>query len=309
MDIALLKTFDQVAKHGSITAAAQSLGYTQSAVSRQVSALETWAGATLFDRYARGVRLTDQGRCLLVHIEAVLDRLGGAREELQALGRLEGGRVRIGAFPTAVAALLPGAMAAFGAKHPKVSLSLVEGTTRRQLSALHDGDVDLAVLSAFPDQQLDGERFDLVHLLDDVMLVALPRSHLLAARRSLRLAELVEERWIAADASEDDRLLGPASLRAGHDFRVEFVVREWTAKLGLVAAGLGITLVPSLAADAVRADIALVSLDPDDGPARGVYAATSAARLRPLSVGTLIDALKEAAERVPVIGRTADARL
>lgn len=298
MDTGLLETFRQVATQGSITAAAEARGYTQSAVSRQVSALESSLGARLFDRVSRGVQLTEHGRSLLPHAESLLERLEDARRDLEALDRLEGGRLRVGAFPTAVAALIPRAMAAFGARHPKVSLSLIEGTTRRQVARLQAGDVDLAVVSAFPDQRLEADEFDLVHLLDDVMLVAFSPSHPLARRRRVRIAELVDESWIAADPSEDPRLLGPASLRLTSEPRIDFVVGGWTAKLGLVAAGLGITLVPSLAAKGARSDIALVPLHPEDGPPRGVYAATPRGLAKAPAVGAFMDVLEETAGRI-----------
>jgi DNA-binding transcriptional LysR family regulator len=298
MDTSLLQAFRQVARHRSITAAAEGMGYTQSAVSRQVSALESSLGARLFDRGARGVQLTEHGRSFLPYAESVLERLDDAQRDLEALDRLEHGRLRVGAFPTAVAALIPQAMAAFGARHPKVSLSLVEGTTRRQVARLQAGDVDLAVVSAFPDQMLDADELDLVHLLDDVMLVAFPRSHPLAGRRSVRVAELVDDSWIAADPSEDPRLLGPASLRVASEPRIDFVVGGWTAKLGLVAAGLGITLVPSLAAKGARSDIALAPLDPDDAPPRAVYAATPRGLAKAPAVGAFMGVLEETAGRI-----------
>jgi DNA-binding transcriptional LysR family regulator len=291
MDGPLLNTFREVARRGSITGAAQSLGYTQSGVSRQIAALEANLGARLLDRRARGVELTEHGRSLLPHAEALLARLEAARHDLQALDRLDGGRLRVGAFPTANAALIPHAMAAFAAEHPNVSLSLIEGTTRRQLATLEAGDVDLAVISAFPDHELDGERFELLHLLDDVMLVALPPSHRLASRDSLRLAELAGESWIAANAADNDRTLSPLRLQPESETRIDFVVSEWTAKLGLVAAGLGITLVPALAAAAIRTDVALVSLGPDDRSMRRVYAATAKGRTRPAAADPFADIL------------------
>jgi DNA-binding transcriptional LysR family regulator len=270
MDTVLLETFRRVARDGSITGAARSLAYTQSGVSRQVAALEAALGVRLFDRERRGVRLTEHGRALLPHAEAVIARLELARRELDALDRLEAGRLRVGAFSTAAASLVPRAMAAFAAEHPRVALSLVEGGTRRLLARLESDDADLAVVSAFPGQDLDRERFELTHLLDDPMLVALPGSHRLARRRKLRLADLEGERWIGAEAGDDDRLLGPGRLATAPP--TDFPVRDWPAKLGLVAAGLGVTLVPSLSADAARAGIALVPLD--GATPRRVYAAT-----------------------------------
>jgi DNA-binding transcriptional LysR family regulator len=167
MDTALLETFRQVARHGSISGAARRLAYTQSAVSRQVAALEVGFGVRLFDRRAGGVQLTEHGRCLQPHAESLLERLDHARRDLEALDRLEGGRLRIGAFDTANASLIPRAMATFATKWPSVSLSLVEGITRRQLARLESDDTDLAVVSAFPGQSLDHKRFDLVPLLEE----------------------------------------------------------------------------------------------------------------------------------------------
>ncbi|GAB3803149.1 LysR family transcriptional regulator [Micromonospora zhanjiangensis] len=108
METQLLEVFRAVARDGSVTAAAGRLGFTQSAVSRQVATLEAEIGSRLFDRLPRGVALTEEGRTLLPHAEAVLDRLTAARRDVEDLRGLRHGRVRVGAFPTAVAALVPG---------------------------------------------------------------------------------------------------------------------------------------------------------------------------------------------------------
>src|SRR5215472_13010114 len=159
MQLESLDVFRTVARYGSITAAARTLGYTQSAVSRQIATLEAQTSTRLFDRQARGVALTDEGRCLLPHAEAILDRLATARRDLDALRGLGGGQLRVGAFPTALAALVPWALAAFGQAHPEVTLSLVEGRTPALLERLRAGDADVAVVSAPPGQPIDATRF------------------------------------------------------------------------------------------------------------------------------------------------------
>ena len=123
------------------------------------------------------------------------------------------------------------------------------------------------------------------------MAIALPRSHRLAGRRSVRLAELSDERWIAGNAHNNDRTLSPLRLPSETEPRIDFIVGEWTTKLGLVAAGLGITLVPSLATRASRADIALVPLHRDDRASRSVYAATAKHRTRSPSVDAFANIL------------------
>lgn len=283
MDIVWLEVFREVARRGSFTAAAQALRYTQSAVSRQIAALELETGATLFDRIPRGVRLTDEGRCLLAHAEAMLGRLDSARRDLAALRDLDTGRLRIGAFATADAALVPRAMATFHSSHPGVMLTLVEALTPVLLTQLRDGDLDVSVISSPPDRTHDTDGLELIHLLDDPMLVALPREHRLAKRRTVRYAELAEDHWIAGWRNPEDTLIGTA-LPGGFHPEIRYVVPGWTAKLGLVAAGLGVTLVPGLAAGVARPDILIKRLHPDETRARGVYAATPVRTSKPPAV-------------------------
>ena len=266
MDTARLTVFREVASFGSFTAAAKSLRYTQSAVSRQIAVLEDELGVALFDRGARGVRLTEEGRTLLTHAEAVLDRLDVARREIAALRELDGGRLRIGAFPTAGAVLVPDAMVAFQKDFPSVELSFSDGLSGRLADRLRAGELDVVVLGA----ALDGA----THLLDDPLFVALPQKHRLVGRKSVRLAELSAERWIAGSTTVEDTLIA-ACLRSGFRPAVHYVVQEWTTKLGLVAAGLGVTLVPGLLCGAVRSDLALVRLRADEATTRPVTVAAS----------------------------------
>jgi DNA-binding transcriptional LysR family regulator len=292
METGLLRAFLEVSRRGSFTAAADALRYTQSAVSRQVTALEREVGAPLFDRLPRrGVRLTDAGTSLLPHAEAVLERLDTAQREIAALRELGAGQLRVGAFPTANAELTPRALAAFRARHPNVSPLLVEGTSPRQLERLDAGDLHVAVVSADARLPLEARRAELTHLLDEPMLVALPPAHRLAKRRSLRLSELAAESWIAGDETVQDplRTLAPELAEGG---RIEFVAREWTAKQGLVAAGFGVTLVPALAASTVRGGVVLAALHGDDAPARAVYVATAREVARPPVVDAFVAVLR-----------------
>lgn len=268
MDTARLTVFREVATLGSFTAAAKSLRYTQSAVSRQIAVLEEGLGVALFGREARGVRLTEEGRTLLAHAEAVLDRLDVARQEIAALRNVDGGRLRIGAFPTAGAVLVPTAMVAFQRDFPNVELSLSDGLSPALAIRLRAGELDVVVLGA----AVDG--LATRHLLDDPMFVALPPAHRLAGRKTLRLTELADEYWIAGSTTVEDTLIG-ACLRSGFRPTVRYVVRDWTAKLGLVAAGLGVTLIPGLFVGAVRSDIAVIRLRLADATTRPVLVAST----------------------------------
>lgn len=290
MQVESLEVFRTVAHCGSVTTAARLLGFTQSAVSRQIAVLETQTGTRLFDRLPRGVALTDEGRCLLPHAEAVLDRLATARTDLDALRGLGGGRLRVGAFPTAVSALVPRALASFRAAHPGVGLSLVEGRTPALLDRLRAGDADVAVVSAAPDLPIDAGRFDLHHLLDERLLVAVPRDHRLAGRRTVRIAELADDFFVAGSATAEETLLR-ATLPHGFRPQIDIVAAEWTGKLGCVAAGLGVALVPALAARGTPTDLVLLRLHDDDASVRQIFAATVAGRSRPAAVTRLVEHL------------------
>ncbi|MFJ6622087.1 LysR family transcriptional regulator [Kitasatospora sp. NPDC091335] len=283
MDMAWLEVFRTVAHLGSFTAAGERLGFTQSAISRQIATLEGELGTPLFDRLPRGVRLTEHGRALLPHAEAMLERLGTTRRDLAALTELTAGRLRVGAFDSANAALVPGALAAFRAAHPEVAISLTEGLTAHLLDLLADGAIDLALIASYTEPADDGEQFDFHPLMADPVLVALPRGHRLAGRRRLRLAELADEPWIAARRHAESTLLA-ACVRSGFQPRIEYAVAAWTAKLGLVAAGLGVTLIPSLAARVGHPGATLVPLHPDDTPVRQVHTVTRRGRRVPPAV-------------------------
>ncbi|OKI11490.1 LysR family transcriptional regulator [Streptomyces sp. CB02056] len=294
MDMAWLDVFRTVAHLGSFTAAGERLGFTQSAISRQIATLEAELGTPLFDRLARGVRLTEHGRALLPHAEAMLERLDTTRRDLVALTELTAGRLRVGAFDSANAALVPGALAAFRAAHPDVAISLTEGLAAHLLDLLAEGAIDLALVASYTEPADTGEQFDFRPLMDDPVLVALPRGHRLARRRRLRLAELADEPWIAARRHAESTLLA-ACVRSGFQPRIEYTVAAWTAKLGLVAAGLGITLIPSLAARVTRPGIALIPLHPDDTPVRQVYTVTRRGRRVPPAAEAFAALLREGA--------------
>ncbi len=293
MQLELLAVFQAIARHGSITSAARALGYTQSAVSRQLAVLEAEIGAQLFDRLPRGVGLTEAGESLLPHAEAILDRFDTARHDLEALRGLSAGQLRVGAFATAVAALVPRALASFRREHPALQLSLIEGRTPALLERLLAGDADVAVVSAAPDQPKD-PRFHLHRVLDEQLLVAVPVDHPLARRRIVRLTDLSEDPFIVGSTTAEEELMR-ARLPEGFQPRVDIVAADWTGKLGCVAAGLGVALVPALAVRAAPPDIRLIRLPAEDAATRRIFAATVAGRSRTSAVTTFISHLEASA--------------
>ncbi|MFI9510436.1 LysR family transcriptional regulator [Nocardia sp. NPDC052566] len=254
-----LRVVRAAAATGSFSTTAENLGYTQSAVSRQIALMERAAGQPLFERHARGVRPTAAGLVVVRHAEAVLGELDTARQELSDLETTAAERLRIGAFSTAMAALVPRAIAAVRGQRPHARIPLREGMSPRLLTAVARGRLDLAVVTAPADPPAGVE---LEPLLDDPLLVAVPPSHELAGRVSATPAMLRDQRWIAGSADRDSTLLGAWS-GSGHP-DIAFVARDWFAKLGLVAAGMGITVVPGIAAPVLPPTIALVRIDHPD---------------------------------------------
>ena len=273
LDAARLNVFREVVRRGSLSAAADALSFTQPAVSRQIAALEREAGAQLLERTPRGIRLTEPGRVLLGHAEAILDRMATARAQVESVASLAGGRLRIGSFQTANATIVPRAIAAFAAAHPGVELSLVEALTPDAIARLRAGAVDVAVVTHVP--ELDEADVEVVDLVDDEIFVALPATHPLARKPRLRLRDLRDETWIETPNAAARPPLLSAALAHGFEPRIRFGAEQWVSKQGLVAAGVGVTLIPGLAVATVREDIVLRSLGPD-APRRRVVAALPA---------------------------------
>lgn len=286
MDLVDLRLVVAVADTGSFTAAAERLRYTQSAVSRRVATLERAAAAPLFHRGARGVTLAPAGAALVEHARVALRAVDDAEAAVAAARDGMAGPLRVGAIPTANAALVPRALARLEELRPEVALRFREGGSRDLADAVGAGELDLAVVFGAVAAAPAGTRT--VELLRDPLLVALPRGHRLAATATVDVAELAGERWVQATPDVADAVLEVADPAPRRVFRV----REWTAKQGFVAAGLGITIVAALAAGGVRPDVELRPLR-GAGSARRVVAVVDAAAGP--AVELLLDLLRQGA--------------
>jgi DNA-binding transcriptional LysR family regulator len=287
-----MQVFREVAARGSISAAAQALWMTQPAVSRQVAALEREAGVRLLDREPRGVRVTEAGRIVLEHADAIAGQLVAARAELDALLGVETGRVRIATFPTAGSTLVLDAVRAFHERHPRVELSITEALRGQSLESLRAGECDIAIVFAASDEQRVGHAFELVHLLREEMQVGLPQSHRLARRKRLRLAELADEPWLQGTQGGNRGLVYQSCVAAGFEPRIVCEVDDTLLIGGLVAAGVGLTFVSELALAHHRPGLAVVPLT--DAPARDVFALVLPSSHRPPAVSAMLELLVEA---------------
>lgn len=304
LNVGRLQALREVARTGSISAAADALSYTQSAVSQQIGGLEAEAGVALLERHARGVRLTGAGEALLAHAEGILGRLEAAEEELAAIAGLRGGRLRIASFPSAGATLMPLAIATFRTRHPQVQLSLAEGEPEEIAPRLTGGELDLALLFEFEEAlDVSAEAIFRLQLLQDPMYLALPAGHRLAARPRIRLEDLREEAFIqTSEASACAREVVLGCLTAGFQPNVSFESDDYQTVQGLVAAGVGVALIPELALSGVRQDIAIRTLHPHP-PVRRVIAAAPSERRRAPAAAAMLTILQEVAERYTPLPR------
>ncbi|GAA0703976.1 LysR family transcriptional regulator [Kitasatospora atroaurantiaca] len=241
-----IRTFHEVVSTGSYSAAARALGYTQPAITQQMKALERSVGVPLFTRAGRGLRLTEAGEALSRHAEVILGSLNAAQQQLGALSRLRAGRVRLCAFPSANATLIPEAMARLLAEHPGVRVELLEAEPPDSVQRLLRGECDIALAFSYPGAsgETPSELVE-IPLMEDQLTILLPVGHQLARRHAVRLADLAQERWIAGCPRCRANLL-QVCAEEGFAPDVVFTTDDNLAVQSLVAAGVGIALMPAL---------------------------------------------------------------
>ncbi|MDH6219795.1 LysR family transcriptional regulator [Streptomyces pseudovenezuelae] len=268
-----LRVIQAVVDTGSFTAAADALGYTQSAVSRQVAAMEAAAGTPLFVRGARGVAPSPAGMMLARRATTALNEIDAVGTDLAGLQDHLTGRVVIAAFSSAAAVLVPRTLARLRDEHPGLIVEFTEASSPTQLRQLRAHRIDVAVIAVGPDlpaYEFEGLRRDL--LLDGSLLLAVPANHRFVGRGTIPVPELRDEHWIVGKGLRDDPQFGawPTLDRP----RIAYAAREWPTRLGLVATGLGIAVLPELAAAAVPAGVRTVRVDDPAWLGRAAVAVT-----------------------------------
>lgn len=296
LNVGRLDVLREVVARGSFSGAADALSYSQSAVSQAIATLEGEVGAALIERDRRGVRPTAAGAALIAHAEGILARIEAAEEEVAAISGGRGGRLRVASFPTAGGTLMPLAIARVRASHPGVEVSLAEGEPEEIGPRLRAGEFDLALLFEFAGV---GERLGTglrrFELLEDALHLALPADHRLAGRKQLRLADLADESWVQTSVTSPcARHVVRSCHAAGFEPRVSFESDDYQTVQGLVAAGVGVALIPELALSAARADIEIRALHPAS-PVRKVFAATRRSAAVTPAVAGMIGVLREVA--------------
>lgn len=299
LDSRRLRVLCEVARHGSFSAAAEALGYTQPAVSRQIAALEGEVGAVLVRRVPQGAVLTDAGRLLSERGAAVLSYLQDMEEELRALLGLEAGTLRLATFASAAGSIVPRAVALFRDSHPEVELIVEMYDPDESIPRLRAGEFDLALSHdprADPERRAQADDLDVVPLFEDPMYVAMPSEHPLCAVGRLTMANFSSEPWMLATGRTcpDARLFLRACHDAGFEPRIAFQNDDYGAILGFVAAGVGVALVPDMATRAVRGDVVIRELDPAP-PSRPISVILPSGYRSP-AAAAMLEVLREVAQ-------------
>jgi DNA-binding transcriptional LysR family regulator len=288
-----LLTFREVARRGSFSRAAEALALTQPAVSQQIGALEREVGAPLLHRGPGGLTLTAEGELLLGHADALAARLRAADAQLAELGSARDARLRIGAFPSALATIVPDAIAARrAASEREVAFEAVEGSGADVAAGVREGRLHVGVCfedaSAPPREDPDVRRHELAI---EPMEAAVDAGHPLSGRRRVKLDALADDTW---GAPSPDHLIYRACVAAGFEPRIDYITRDPLAIRGLVAAGLCVTLTPRLLAGQLEG-VHTIRLA-GEAPSRRLYALTPEVGARPPALA-FVDALRAAARQ------------
>jgi DNA-binding transcriptional LysR family regulator len=294
LDLKRLRVLREVAARGSFSAAAEALYVSQSAVSQQVATLEAEVGVPLLLRLRGGPVLTDAGELLLSHAEIAIARLELAERELANLSELESGELRLVSFPSASATLITEAASIFTQRHPDVRLSLVEGEPEDSIPQLKRGEHDLAIVFDFDLQPLEPDRdLELRPLLTEKLHVALPADHPLAGREAIELCDLDRDLWLCGNSTTSCRDMTVRSCRsANFEPDVAFESNDYNVLKSLVAAGLGVTLLPDLALAQTTPGLVVVPVA-HQAPERRIWAATLAAGARSRATEAMLSVLTE----------------
>src|ERR687890_395067 len=280
-----LRVIDAVRRHGSVTAAAKELRYTQPSISHHLARLEAQLGARLLQRVGRGIRLTPAGRLLADRAAEVSGRIDAAGAELSAHVGLTAGRVRLAGFASAIGSLVPAAVAALAARHPNLQISLTDTHPPEAIELLRTGKVEVAVIFRYAETEPEPPGVRLHHLLDDPVYV-------LSTRREGELTTLRDATWIAGCERCRSHLLSMCA-DAGFDPQIGYSSDDMVVMQAWVAAGLGVATQTGLALRAHRIEGVVATELP--GSKRHIYAATYGEPPDPPATAALLAALAEAA--------------
>lgn len=265
MEVGRLRALLELARCGTMAAAAEALFLTPSAVSQQIAQLEEEAGVKLTERIGRGVRLTPAGHALVGHAERVMVVLDEARSELAELRREIAGELRVAAFSSIASAVLPDTVKALQHTYPRLEIVLEEFDPVEGLTALRSWRTDIALIDdlsvVLGDSQ---ESVGVVQVAEDVLYVAVAADHALSKRPSLSVADLRHENWaIESTWSGFGDVITNLCRRAGYEPRINAKCRGFEMVVAMVASGCSVSMVPGLRLVRPPAGVTWVKLRPE----------------------------------------------
>ncbi|MFK4082962.1 LysR family transcriptional regulator [Kribbella sp. NPDC020789] len=298
IEVRRLRVLRALADHGTVTAAAEVLHLTPSAVSQQLAALESEVGQELLERRGRRVAITSAGRLLLTHADTIFAEVERAEDALRLFADGSTGEVRITAFATAISLLVAPTLARLRETSPGLTLVVRDAEGHQGITQLLDGDADLAIAvehrgSPRPDDQ----RLTRIPLYAEPFVAVLPPAHPAAGHDTIQLTMLAGDDWVMTAPGNPIRdVVLLACEQAGFQPKIAHESDDFHAVAALVAAGAGVSLVPRLAVPTPT--LAQIRPLPDPAPVRRVYAAVRRSRAdHPLITATL-DVLTEVAVKL-----------
>lgn len=297
-DLERLAVLAAVAKHGSMTAAAEELSYTPSAVSQQIRRLESELRTPMVDRHPRGVTLTEAGRAVVARAEAISGQLRGLENDLDDLAGLRAGTLRIGVFPTFAASLLPSVITRFRSRHPGVAVEVRSSRSAPLRELLISGEIDLGLAWDYPWNRAEDAAITTEELMLDPTILLLPATHPMAARTDVNPAGLTSETWVVRANHPTTDVLERCARANGFVPNIAAETNDYPELQAMVAAGFGIAMCPALATQPLRDDLVVRRLRPDV-PARRISTAHSAGRTLSPSHQAMLSAMRSVAAGRP----------
>jgi DNA-binding transcriptional LysR family regulator len=295
MSLSSWRTFLEVCRLGSLSAAAAELGYTQSAVSRQMAALERAAGTNLLERRPRGVVPTPAGEAFRRHARVVVNEAARAMRSAREARDHELLPLVIGATPATAASIVPIALGRLAEQLDELPWTLLPALTRELESMVADGEVDVAVVTDAPPGLTDHPRLARRLLGMDEMRVMVAPAHPAASLTRTNIATFADEPWVE-DNEGSAALLRASAARGGFDARINRTAADLMGKMALVAAGHAVALFPGVLTPALRRDVVSIALE--DPPRRGIYAVTRAGSRPHTALDPLVHELTKALQEL-----------
>lgn len=278
VDLNQLQVLAAVAKHGTMTGAAEELLYTPSAISQQIKRLESEVRVQVLERHARGVILTEAGKLIVARAEVIQAQIQGLKNDLEDLAGARAGSLRLGVFPTFAASILPAVMIRFRAMYPNINLEIQSSREAPLRELLESREVDMTLVWDYPWNRVNDPGLVTKPLMLDRTVLLLPQSHRLAARSLVSIADLSEERWVVRAQGHPTReVIERCGEANGFKPQIAVETNDYPELQAMIAAGLGVSLCPALAIQPLRSDVVVRQVE-SSVPSRQISTAYATGR-------------------------------